>query len=86
MCRQVILDRLLKEPVLRLDGSNRGDRAVRTSFAYQLRFAVIKNLATIFANASYADQCRALELYSEALAMDREDIVTWNRMGSLVSP
>ncbi len=84
-CLQVILKRLLQEPILQLDAKDQADRAVTASFPYQLRFVVIKNLAAILASAGHAGQCGALELFNEALAMEREDVVIWNRMGSLVS-
>eukprot|EP00884_Botryococcus_braunii_P017453 jgi/Botrbrau1/4391/Bobra.105_2s0037.1 len=82
---QVILKRLLQEPILQLDTTDGSDRAVTTTFPYQLRFVVIKNLAAILASAGHEDQCGALELFHEALTMEPGDIVIWNRMGSLAA-
>ena len=59
-------------------------RAVETSMAMQrLLFLVLKNLADLLACADSTAE-RALALYAEALQLDREDIVLWNRCGTLV--
>lgn len=83
---QEILEGILDEPVLQVRSVDTTDTAAVASFAYQLRFAALKNLASIFAELSHPDRSRALALYHEALTMDQEDIVMWNRMGSLVCP
>jgi hypothetical protein len=79
------LEPLLGEPILQLPTAGQADKTLSATFAYQLRFLVIKNLAAIIAASPHANRNKALELYHEALTMDREDIVIWNRMGSLVS-
>ena len=81
---QEAFEALLLEPLLQ-------DTALAS--AAQLRYLVLRNLATLLADAVPADGAaaaalalRALQLYGQALLLDDGDAVVWNRMGTLVLP
>jgi hypothetical protein len=81
------LEGLLDDPILEVlaEGADGQKRGRGTALGAQLRFLVLKNLAALLA-ARDEDAPHALELYAQALSLDQEDIVLWNRMGTLVSP
>ncbi len=50
----------------------------------QIRYLATKNLAGLLAPAD-ASAHEALDLYCSAAEMDQDDVVLWNRLGTLVS-
>ncbi|KAL2642164.1 hypothetical protein R1flu_009751 [Riccia fluitans] len=84
---EALFESILQDPIiLQTSSSVKENGAVTTidsSPMLQLRFSTLKNLAdTLFKlDSRYHD--KALDCYLQAAAIDQDDVVLWNRLGTL---
>lgn len=78
---QAALEGLLQEPSLSAEATTVSSGG--SASALQLRFLVLKNLAALLAEDD-SSAAEALRLYGEAAALEQDDVILWNRMGTLV--
>ena len=77
----MLFEQLLAEPALQINSSG---HATNFALAAQVRFLILKNLATTLATEDSSSE-QALRLYIQAAELDSTDTVLWHRMGTLVS-
>jgi hypothetical protein len=79
-CAQDVLEKLLAHPLV---AAAAGGAVGGSALMCQIRFLVLRNLAELLA-VDDASALRALHLFGSAGQLDGDDIVLWDRMGTLV--
>ncbi|XP_071917630.1 calcineurin-binding protein 1 isoform X2 [Coffea arabica] len=75
-----LLESVLKDPMV---SSAQVDNNVSDGHLLQLRFLVLKNLATVFLQQGPTFYENALQCYLQAVEIDNKDSVVWNQLGTL---
>ena len=85
---QELLEGVLSDPVIQASAPGYAalattQRVPTSPLVAKLRFLALKNLAALLARTDCTAE-RALELYCLALAMEDDNVVLWQQMGTLV--
>ncbi|CBI20600.3 unnamed protein product, partial [Vitis vinifera] len=75
-----LLEAVLKDPLI---SKAQVDSNATDGHLLQLRFLVLKNLATVFLQQGSDHYERALSCYLQAVEIDTKDSVVWNQLGTL---
>lgn len=75
-----LLESVLKDPLI---SNAQADRNASDGHLLQLRFLVLKNLATVFLQQGPSHYESALRCYLQAVEIDTKDSVVWNQLGTL---
>ncbi|KAG9455727.1 hypothetical protein H6P81_000235 [Aristolochia fimbriata] len=75
-----LLESVLKDPLI---SNAQMDKNVSDGHLSQLRFLVLKNLATVFLQQGSTQYESALNCYLQAVEIDTKDSVVWNQLGTL---
>ncbi|ONK75416.1 uncharacterized protein A4U43_C03F16620 [Asparagus officinalis] len=75
-----LLEAVLKDPII---SSSQVGKDTSDGHLLQLRFLTLKNLATVFLEQGPAYYKNALQCYIQAVEIDANDSVVWNKLGTL---
>ncbi|KAJ6758313.1 CALCINEURIN-BINDING PROTEIN CABIN 1-RELATED [Salix koriyanagi] len=75
-----LLESVLKDPLI---SNAQADSNASDGHLLQLRFLVLKNLATVFLQQGSSHYESALRCYLQAVEIDTKDSVVWNQLGTL---
>ncbi|XVE70975.1 hypothetical protein DITRI_Ditri10aG0113000 [Diplodiscus trichospermus] len=75
-----LLESVLKDPLI---SNAQVDNDITDGHLLQLKFLVLKNLATVFLQQGSSHYESALRCYLQAVEIDKKDSVVWNQLGTL---